>query len=578
MTIYNERAKGDVQNMTNQHLTGYPSIDKPWLKYYTEAQINAPLPHMTAYEYLKRENANRLDHLAIDSEVGHFTYGALFDQIDATAAALWAMGIQKGKTVLSMFPVLPHESFLFYGVDAVGAAMGQVAPQYTPAEVCNFVQCIDADLFFVCDSILTPEMEKTVYNTTDVRHIITVNFAPLKNRDSRTITWDAFMAHGRGVTLPEIHRNPSTDVLFLASTGGSTGEPKRVMYSDDSFNLTVHQTLHSPLPYSVADKWLRMWPIFSGAASIANHHMPLCCGMISVLRNFKTSITEFPSILLTEKPNHLLIIPQIFDVMEHSDLLKNQNLSFIISAGCGGAGITAQFEERLNAFFREHHIDAFVGYAWGCTESATTGAIRTSHETTRIGSVGIPHVNAIVSAFDMESGFECAYDQEGELCICAPGMMLGYYDAPQMTKTVLRAHDDGTIWLHTGDLGWVDKNGFIYFKDRLTRMILISPNAKIYPSAIENEIAKISGVQDVVFCAVPNKSGDGFYTPVVFIVPHDATNIEVVKRQVEQFCKTQFSEDIRPKHVFIKEHFPLNNANKPNIFALEAEAKQAMEG
>lgn len=149
-----------TNNPTEKELTGYPSIDKPWLKYYTKEQINAPLPHMTAYEYLKQQNAGRLDYLAIDSEVGDYTYRELFAQIDATAAALWAMGIQKGKQVLSMFPVLPHESFLFYGIDAVGAALCQLAPQYTALEVCNYANRIDADLFFVFDFILTPEMEQ----------------------------------------------------------------------------------------------------------------------------------------------------------------------------------------------------------------------------------------------------------------------------------------------------------------------------------------------------------------------------------------------------------------------------------
>ena len=85
--------------MEDKILTGYPSIDKPWLKYYTQEQINASLPHMTAYEYLKKQNADHLDYTAIDSEVGCYTYGELFDQIDATAKALWAMGIRKGKTV-----------------------------------------------------------------------------------------------------------------------------------------------------------------------------------------------------------------------------------------------------------------------------------------------------------------------------------------------------------------------------------------------------------------------------------------------------------------------------------------------
>ena len=268
-------------------LTGYPSIDKPWLKHYTEEQINAPLPHMTAYEYVKTLNAERLDYLAIDSEVGNYTYRELFAMINQTAAALWSMGIKKGKHVLAMFPVLPHESFLFYGIDAVGAALCQIAPQYTPVEVCNHANRIGTDLFFVFDQILTPEMEQLIYQNTKVRHIIVVNFIPLQGRDARTLAWDAFIAQGKDTTLPDVQRDPAKDVLFFASTGGSTGEPKCVMYTDDTFNFAAHGYFQSPLFYFPKQKWLRMWPIFSGTASVANHHMPLCCGMDSVLRNFR---------------------------------------------------------------------------------------------------------------------------------------------------------------------------------------------------------------------------------------------------------------------------------------------------
>lgn len=562
--------------MEDKILTGYPSIDKPWLKYYTEEQIHAPLPNMTAYEYLKVQNAQRLDYLAIDSEVGNYTYGELFAQIDATAKALWAMGIQKGKNVLSMFPVLPHESFLFYGIDAVGAALCQIAPQYTAAEVCNFANRIDADLFFAFDFILTPEMERMVYENTKVRHIIVVNFMPLQGRDARTITWDAFIAMGKVVTLPEIYRDPAKDVLFFASTGGSTGEPKCVMYSDDTFNYAAHGYFQSPLIYLPKQKWLRMWPIFSGTAAVANHHMPLCCGMVSVLRNFKESILEFPNVLLAERPQHLLLIPQIFDVMEQSELLRDVDLSFIVHAGCGGMAITAQFENRVNAFFKQHNIGTFVGYGWGCTESAAMGTFRSNHETTRVETVGVPFVNAVVSTFDIETGEECSYGQEGELCICAPGMMLGYYNSQEQTARVLRVHPDGKCWLHTGDLGVMDEDGFVRVSGRMTRMILISANAKIYPAAIEAEIAKVPGVLEVVYCAVPK--GDGFFTPVCYIVPENMEHGEAVKAAVEQFCKTKFAEDTCPKRVFIKEHLPLNKGNKPDILALEKEAAKEYAG
>ena len=152
----------------NKPLTGYPSIDKPWLKYYTEEQINAPLPHMTAYEYLRQQNAGHEDLQAIDSAFGNYTYRGLFDMIDRTAAALWQLGMKKRQIVLEMLPVMPHESFLFYGVDITGAALAPLAPMYPTEEVCKAARKFDAALFFTFDMLLTPEMEQAVYAQTGV--------------------------------------------------------------------------------------------------------------------------------------------------------------------------------------------------------------------------------------------------------------------------------------------------------------------------------------------------------------------------------------------------------------------------
>jgi len=188
----------------------------------------------------------------------------------------------------------------------------------------------------------------------------------------------------------------------------------------------------------------------------------------------------------------------------------------------------------------------------------------------------VPFINAVVSTFDVETGKECTYGEEGELCICAPGMMLGYYNAPEMTQKVLRTHEDGLRWLHTGDLGTVDEDGFVRVKGRMTRMILISANAKVYPAAIESEIAKVPGVQEVVFCAIPNQNNDGFFTPVCFVVPENMEHAETIHEAVEAFCSMKFAVDSRPKRIFIKDRLPLTKVGKPDIPALEKEARAAM--
>lgn len=561
--------------MEEKKLTGYPSIDKPWLKYYKQEYIDAPLPNMTAYEYLKTMNAERLDYQAINSEFGNYTYRQLFAATDATAASLWSMGIQKGKNVLSMFPVLPHESFLFYGIDAVGAALCQIAPQYTATEVCSFANRIDADLFFVFDYILTPEMEQMVYQTTKVRNIIAVNFMPMQNRDQRTLSWDAFLARGRNVTVPQIDRDP-TDLLFLASTGGSTGEPKSVMLNDNCFNIAVHQLLHSDLPYDGGDRWIRLWPLFSATAAVANNHLPLCAGMNMLIQSFPENTSEFDQIIVNTKPHHMMLIPQLLDALENSLLIKDEDFGYVKSVGCGGLGITKQFEDRVAAFFEKHNMSCFLGYGWGCTESSAVAAHRYNRQTTVVGTVGVPLVKTVVSVFDPENGTELRYEEEGELCIRSHTLMMGYYNDPEMTRQVLRKHSDGSVWLHTGDLGTVSADGIVTVKGRMTRMIFVFPTAKIYPQALESAVSKVSGVQEVVFCEIADKDHEGFFLPVCFIIPDGTCTDDVLIKNVKQYCEDAFPDFSRPKHIFIRDHLPLTRVGKPDIRALEKEAAEAM--
>lgn len=559
-------ALGEVEG----EITGYPSIDKPWLKYYSEEHIKAELPHMTAYEYLKKSNKNRLDFAAIDSEVGNYTYRELFEMIDITAASLYKMGTCKGKIVLSMLPVLPHEAFLFYGVDAVGAAMCQLPPQAITEDVCNAIKKYEPEIFFVFDYLLTPEMEQAIYESTELKNIVVIGFEPIINRDERTLSWQEFLNTGKGFVLPEVNRSPK-DLLFLASTGGSTGEPKSVMLNDDCFNIMACQYLNSNLDYQKGDRWIRLWPVFSVSANVANNHMPLCAGMHCILREFPLNIETFDQMIVKEKPQHLMLIPQLLDVLEKSDLIRNEDLSFIKTAGCGGLGITSQFEEKVASFFEKHGIKTFLGYGWGCTESSAAGSIRSSFETTSIGNAGAPMVNVTVAVFDSDDGTEKQYGEEGELCINSLSIMMGYYGDEEMTQKVIRKHTDGSVWLHTGDLGTISHDGIVTVKGRMTRVLFVFPTAKIYPQSLGSAISKVDGVREVAICGMPDSEHDGFQVPVCFVVPEEGYASAQVINNIDAYCVREFPEHARPKKIYIKEAMPLTKVGKPDIRALEAE-------
>lgn len=550
-------------------LTGYASIDKPWLKYYTDEHIKAKIPNMTAYDYLKEMNKGNLDLTAIDSQFGNYTYKELFENIDNCAKSLYQLGVKKGDIVMEMLPILPHESFLLYGVDKVGAALAPLAPMTTPDKICETINKFKTRVFVTFEYFLNPEIEKILYENTCLENIINISLSS-KNSDERTINWDQFIENGKNIEMPFINRN-SKDLLFLASTGGSTGEPKSVMLNDNCFNIIVHQFINSDLDYKAGDKWIRLWPIFSASAAISNHHLPLCTGACDLLRAFPQDIKDFDKIIYQDKPNHSIMIPQLIDVLEQSQLLKNENMNYVKTAGCGGLAITPQFEKRVNKFYKEHNMNTFLGYGWGCTEASTSIAMRSNFATTKIGTAGAPKVHTVVAAFEPGTDIEKKYNEQGELCVKSHTLMMGYYNDEKLTNQVLLRHSDGNIWLHTGDLGFVSPDGLVTVNGRMSRMIFIYPTAKIYPQAMEADVSKVLGVQEVVVCQVPDKEHDGFYEPVCIIVPDNNYEIEETILRVKELFNEKYKEFERPRQIIVKDTLPLTKVGKPNVIELEKE-------
>lgn len=546
--------------------TGWPSIDRPSLKYYSDTQITNELPKMTVFEYLKKCNENNEDSIAISSKDGVYTYKELYEVIENAGKSLYSLGVNQDRKVMMMLPPTSYESILFYATDVVGSAITETPIQNTIDEVMKKLNKFDIKVFFIDSSLLNKEIEEKIYQNTNVDTIVYTGY--YEKNDSKTISWNEFLKIGIDKKIPDIKRNPD-DLFFIASTGGSTGEPKSVMLSDNNFNMAVHQYLNSDLKYNAKDTWLRLWSLFSASAAVSNNHLPLCAGMQMIIRDFPLNINDFDKMIIEEQPEHLILIPQLLDVLDKSELLKNKDLSNIKTAGCGGLGITAQFEENVNKFFKEHNINAFLGYGWGCTESYTLGSIRSNFETAKIGSTGATHVDTIVSAFDPETLEEKSYGEEGELCIKNVKQMLGYYEDEEMTNDVLKKHEDGSIWLHTKDLGTVSSDGLVTVKGRMTRTIFVFPTAKIYPSELENMIAKIPGVDDVLIGEMPDKEHEGFGMPVAFIIPEEGLTNEEVNNNVMNICNSYLPEYAIPKNIYFLNEFPVTKVGKKDVRTLE---------
>ncbi|MDO4608920.1 MAG: class I adenylate-forming enzyme family protein [Clostridia bacterium] len=286
----------------NNNLTGYPSIDKPWLKYYTEEQINSVIPEKLVYDYMRDRNKNNLNLTAITFMGQEYTYAQLFEIIDKAADALLSLGVSEGEVITMLIPVCPEEVFLFYAINKIGAISNFIMPATPKEKVCAIMNEHESRFLFAFPFFL--EDEAYIYDNTKCKNIILTQ-GIMEYKNTNTLVWDNFLSMADKCDKKgyKTKKNPK-DTMFIAKTGGTTGVSKSVMLSDNAFNAAVDQIITAVKEYKTGDRWLRLWPAFSATVAAAAIHLPLSVGMnntFDMLEDFK----DFDNLVMKYKPNHL---------------------------------------------------------------------------------------------------------------------------------------------------------------------------------------------------------------------------------------------------------------------------------
>lgn len=303
--------------------------------------------------------------------------------------------------------------------------------------------------------------------------------------------------------------------------------------------------------------------------------IPLMLGMTLVVRiPLEESLSE-----LWEKfhPNHIMFGPAYWDAFVDEN--KDFELSNLIAPVSGGDILRPAIETKINQYLKGHGCTYPIINGYGMTEVGAGCTVNFLHAH-KIGSVGIPFVKNIVSAFDLTTGNELPYNQEGEICIHTPSAMIEYLNNPKETKNILRMHNDGLLWVHTGDLGYVSEDGFVFISGRMKRFITCvfdGVHKKVFSLDIEKALLNHSGVEK---CAVvPIFSELTVQAPVAFIVPRKECNCErELENDIQLFCERVLQPVYRPvQYVFLKE-FPLTKVGKVNYLELERMANKIRYG
>lgn len=550
------------------HFTGFPSIDMPWLKYYTEEQIMAPIPHMTAYDFLRFSNMNNLKNVALEYFDKKITYKDLFKNISATSKALINAGVKPGDVVTILLPACPEEEYLFYAIDQIGACANFIFPGTPLSEVEKNMELFKSNKLIVLDDIL--QQPNTIVGNERYEIISTTLTGEYNVKANNIKGWQSFIEEGQDTIIPNYKRDEN-EPLFVAKTGGSTGKPKNIMLSDKCFNIQAQQHLNSPINYNMGDRWVRLWPLFSAAIAVTSMHLPLCYGMTVVIEP-ALDINKLDEIIINYKPSHLVVISSCMDSLLKSEKIQGMDLSFIKTLGVGGEAVTAEYEEKALQFMLEHNIVPNMTYGYGMTENASGATSRFNDATSSVGGVGIPQVNTIVSIFDPETEEELKYYEEGEICVLSSTHMLGYYNEPEKTKAVLRKHKDGRVWLHSQDLGYMDENGQLFVKGRLKRVIFLFTGHKVYPLDIEELIESIDEIDKAIVVPEPDPIHENSLVPCVFLTLNKAITETELRRKIDEIVGQNSESFVKINSIHIKQELPKTDVGKVDLKTLEQEA------
>lgn len=387
------------------------------------------------------------------------------------------------------------------------------------------------------------------------------------------IPWKSFVRGFQPTNNTSVpyRKNKAAAIVY---TGGTTGIPKGAELTDDTMNIIALQFKLLGAEYNRKQNFLNIMPPFIAYGITCGIHMPLVLGLNDVLIPVFNP-DKFDDMIKKYKPAHLLGVPTFFEKLSRSPKMKGFDLSFLESAGVGGDTITIESEKNLNRFLHDHNCKYDIAKGYGMTEVGSA-AVACHGKVNKLGSIGIPHCKTIVSVFEPGTEKELTYNQEGEIYISTPAIMLKYTGDEEETKKVLVKHSDGQVWVHSSDIGYMDEDGFIFLKGRMKRMIVRPDGHNVWPSQIEAVILQHPAVDLCAVVGLPVPDTLNGKIPTAFIVPKKGyCPTDELLKEIEAHCKKYMPErDTASVFRFI-DQLPMTNIGKVDFRALEEQASQS---
>lgn len=560
-----------------------PSIQQPWRKFYSEEALADTFTHKTIYRYLRDCNANNGETYALNYFGNRIKYASVLDNIEKAASAFKALGIGEGDIVPCCSVTTPEMIYSLYALNKLGAAPLMIDPRTAADGVGSFIDESGSDTFVVLD--LAYEHLAKMLESRKLKNVIVISAdtsMPLGVRLLKQLkvsapqiaetevirSWKSFIAQGRGIQTEEAAFDAKRPAA-ITLTGGTTGAPKGVMLSNDGFNAIAFDFKHCGVAYTAGTKFMNIIPMFASYGIVSSLHMPLSLGLeLIVIPKFDAE--KVGHYIKKYRPEHTLLVPAHYEkLMNSKEMARGFDLSFFVTAGSGGDTMNAGLEAKLNGFLAEHGCKYPLSQGYGMSEvsSAATCCCNGNFKSL---SVGYPLLTTEVAVFRPGTTEECDYNEEGEICITGPSIMLGYMNRPEETANTMWEHPDGKVWVHSGDIGCIDEDGFVFIKGRIKRMITRFDGHKVFPTHIESVMGGHADVQSCAVVGVTDRDHAQGMLPLAVVELRKSCEREqsAIRLELEKLCEKELEERGRPFKICFVSDMPRKGMDKIDYIKL----------
>lgn len=579
----------NINNIKEENNTS--KVKTPWIKNLGGVPSHLEYFEGSMYDKIAEIAVKYPDYIAYDFMGGKVKYKDFIKKVDECARALAAIGVKEGESVTICMPNAPQAVIMFYAVNKVGAIANMVHPLSGEKEIefclkeSASVVCLTLDQFYGKFENIRNNVQLRSLIITSIKDVL----SPVKRKgyylaqgrkikrvpaNAEIVWWEKFLRDGSDYHGSYHVARKSEDPAAILYSGGTTGTMKGILLSNLNFNALGQQIIATNPMFKPGDKMLAVMPIFHGfGLGVCIHSMLSQGGRCLLIPRFNPE--SYAKLLKKHKPNFIAGVPTLYEALLRIKTLNRVDLSCLKGVFSGGDSLSIELKKRFDKFLEEHNANIHVREGYGTTECVTASCLTPMHWA-KEGSIGLPFPDTYYKIVKPGTNDEVPYGEEGEICLAGPTVMMEYINNPEETANTLRKHDDGLTWVHTGDLGKMDEDGFIYFRQRIKRMIITS-GYNVYPSQIENALDAHELVHMSCVIGVPDPLKMQRVVAFVVLKPGVKVSEDEARKILLAHCEKHMAKYAMPKEIRFRSDLPKTLVGKVAYRVLEEEELKKAE-